>query len=459
MVSGPFDSMTALLWFLIGSATTLAITLAVVARARKARDAGVRVRLADLERRANEPKLEHRTLVIEESRSLDQLARVVGSELATLASGVEGHAQLLCEGIGEPALVATRAERLWVATRRVRFFAEKVQSFAKRESIVLGPVSLRALLSSLREELEHHVGRPLGITIESPQLMPQALAERQALQYAALFAIEALLALDATARRLVLRAGAGYADQESASGEDRVHVAFELHGEEPLSVHEGATHGDEFQLAWVAAKNLLDVQRADLSLDEEPGLVTSATITLHTCAEPEHAGEAPRELSADARTKDRPALREPHAFAGALIVENDPSVRDLLAEEVGRAGRKPVTLGDAAAARALFERTPERFELLVLATENRLSPNELLAAVALTQNADLRVAFVGPDERVRDRVPDALRSRTHFLRKPFGALEVRNVLAELADASMIPLRSHAIDQPAPTLSPPPSRDP
>lgn len=444
--------MPPLLWFLVGSAVTLAVTLAIVARDRRRRERVVRAQLAELEVRANAPKVVHNTVVLGETKSLDQLARAVGSELATLSSGVEGHAQLLCEGIGDPELVAVRAERLWSATRRVRLFAEKVQSFAQRESIVLGPVCLGSFLQGLREELENHVGRPLGLTIEAPASLPKALAERQSLQYAALFAIEALLLRDPHAGRMVLLARRGYTDDE---GEDdvetaRVQLVFELHGEAGRAE---AKPTDELQLTWVAAKNLLEVQRGQITLEEHADNVTTAILTLRTCESPAPA-TVPAALPSEARH------RTPHAFSGAMIVEPDPSVRELVAEEVGRSGRKPVTLGDAASAGSLFRRTPERFELLVLATDTVESPNELLAAVALTEHPNLRVVLLGPDERARERLPVALRRRAHFVRKPFGALEVRDALARLTDERVtpLPLPSRESDAEPRTLPPLPSRE-
>lgn len=452
--------MAPLLWFLCGSATTLATTLLLVARARKRRDALVRAQLAELEVRANEPKVEHRTVVIGETKSLDQLARSVGSELATLASGVEGHAQLLCEGIGDPTLVAQRAERLWSATRRVRLFAEKVQSFSRRESIVLAPVCAGSVLRWLREEIENHVGHPLGLTIEAPRDLPKALAEPASLQYAALFAIEAMLQRDVTARRLVLIARNGFADVDEDDNDDEVgeadpqiQMVFELHGHPRSPGELDPRVGDAFQLTWVAAKNLVEALRGDLTLSESPGNVTTATLTLRAASATRipRAETAPRPVSAR-------GVDVPHAFSGALIVEADPSVRELLAEEIDRTGRKPVALGDTPSARALFECTPERFELLVIATETHVSPNELFAALALMRNPHLQVILAGPDGRAVDRLPESLRARTRFLRKPFGALEVRDLLACLEDLRT-PTPEHAATTPLPALEYPNSREP
>ena len=424
--------MNPVLWFLIGSAATLAVTLALVARDRRRREVAVRAQLAELELRANAPKVVHNTVVIGETKSLDQLARAVGSELATLSSGVEGHAQLLCEGIGDPELVAERAERLWSATRRVRHFAEKVQSFAPHETRVLGPVCLASLLHGLREELENHVGRPLGLTIEAPTSVPKALAERQSLQYAALFAIETLLIRDSTARRLVLIARAGFPDDAEDEEVSMVQLVFELHGEARGSNRANANPDDQLQLAWVAAKNLLEAQNGSIALEEHPGFVTTATLTLRACeTQPRIGPTGPRSLDHVGAPQ-----RVPHAFAGALIVEPDLSVRELIAEEVGRSGRKPVTLGDAASAASLYERTPERFELLVLATANRGTDNEPFATAALTKNPNLRVLLIGPDKSAIDRIPVTLHQRVHFIRKPFGALEIRDALAGLEDSSV-----------------------
>ena len=112
-----------------------------------------------------------------------------------------------------------------------------------------------------------------------------------------------------------------------------------------------------------------------------------------------------------------------------MILENDPSIRAFLGQEIARHGRNIMSIGDGAAARALFERTPERFELLVLAQNARRGPAEQLAAQALAHNETVKVLFLAQHEGALDALPEPLRRRCATVTKPFGVLEVREALA------------------------------
>jgi len=177
-------------------------------------------------------------------------------------------------------------------------------------------------------------------------------------------------------------------------------------------------------LTLVAARNLIRAQQGALEMHHEPGIQAEATLTLR----------ASRGGEREDRDAEEPApapAEGPHEFSGALVVEPDASIRLLLTEALELSGRKPVTLGDCGAASALFERTPERFETLVVAVGQRPGPAERLVAAAMARHPDLRVLLVGPDERALERLPAAVVARSAFLKKPFGGLELRSALNAL----------------------------
>jgi hypothetical protein len=106
------------------------------------------------------------------------------------------------------------------------------------------------------------------------------------------------------------------------------------------------------QFGYLAARNLLESQGALLSFDHVQGLRVSCLISIPAA----QSGE----LEAQ---QQGPNPEEGHAFGGILILEDDRSIRDMLACELRKTGRNIFTAADGASARSLLEATPERFEL------------------------------------------------------------------------------------------------
>ena len=399
--------MLELLWFLIGSAATLAITLAVVRGQRRRNDARAQQKLTEVTRRAGENRPEIRRFVIGETQS-------IGHELGNLASGVEGHAQLLCEALGDPTSVPTRAEQLWSAVRRVRFFTEKILSFVHMGPLRLTATDVRALLIGLRQELEDHSGGSLEVHLSCADSLQLALADRSALRSAILFLVETVLTLEPDASILELHANTSFAE-----GEDSLqHVEIELQAQCEDTARPHPYTSEAIQIGYIAARNLIEAQQGTLAFEHTPGLNATASITLGaTISMPEIDSLATVPVAPD------------HAFGGVMILENDPSIRAFLGQEIARHGRNIMSIGDGAAARALFERTPERFELLVLAQNARRGPAEQLAAQALAHNETVKVLFLAQHEGALDALPEPLRRRCATVTKPFGVLEVREALA------------------------------
>ena len=116
-----------------------------------------------------------------------------------------------------------------------------------------------------------------------------------------------------------------------------------------------------------------------------------------------------------------------HRFGGVLVLEEDASVRGMLATELKAQGRAVFACPDGAAARSLIQATPERFEILVVDHMGRLDAGDLLASTVSRLCPDLRI-FVLSEVR-QDRVPSPLRNRVTEIRKPFGVRELRRALA------------------------------
>lgn len=432
--------MDALFWFLTGCALTLVACLTASA-VRKRR---IRAQQADA---VDKPKprisaaTEPRRYALTDSRTLEDLSASLGTELAGLASGVEGQAQLLCETLGKPSEIAERAEQLWESVRRLRFFCEKMQSFSRVGELEMAPTNVRLLLAALALEIEDYSSGCLQVGLHIAPSLPFAMANGEALRVSILFLIEGVLELEPDANSLILQARS----EEGDHGELSVRIDIEA------ILDEGSPHSEQpaplIRYSYLAARNLLAAQGASFTLDHIPGLNAFANVTLTATNQPAGAwsedlpddsdatSETPQESRIPGPEEETPqANRAEHHFGGVLIMESNPTIRDMLARELAKTRRNVVACSDGMAARTLFEATPERFEVLILERESRRLRGEELARLALSKDPSLRILMIHPGPGI----PSAQDLIDHpgitILHKPFGLMELRGCLAEVMDA-------------------------
>jgi CheY-like chemotaxis protein len=393
-------------WFLLGLVTALiASFLAACLRGRARQRGGTPAR-------TTVPPARLRALTADgSSEGLDSLARNVGHELANVSSAIEGHAQLLCEAIGTPHLVASRAERLWQGVHRLRLVSEKLLSFTNVDPIEVGPLRIRPFLARLAREIEAYSGGGLGVDVACAEFLPRALASERALRNAALFLVDTLIELEPTVHRLTLRAFASISEEHDT----RIDIELCLESDD-VGVARPNPTSPAFRMSYHAARNLLRAQGAGLEFGRAEGANLSCFISLRAAlGEPEPtppAGTAPRV----------------HRFGGVLVLEDDPIVRGMITQELRGTGRNVVTCADGAAARSLMEATPERFELIILDLAVRREDGAALARRALSLDPDVTVLLLSCSGAKNESVDP---QRCHLLKKPLEIAELRAALASL----------------------------
>ncbi len=432
--------MPQMFWFLVGLATSMSAMLLFTTMRRRVRGgviatdgsgavmATARRPALDAAERA-ELQLA-RSVLDETSRDLEALAQSLGDQLATLATSIEGHAQLLCEAVGDPHRVVERGEWLWSSVQHLRLFSEKILSFAQVGTLEVRPLSIRPFLSGLAQELED-TGRRLQVEVQTSEFLPRALASERALRNATRFLVDTLLHLETRARRLYLRAYAKVTDDQDT----RVELELCAEAEESGSCHDAERHS--VQLGYIAARNLLEAMDAHLSFDELEGLSVTCFVSLPAAESPE---EFPAEVQIDAAPFAVPELdlaervpvpdAEPHDFGGVLVLEHDPSIRELIAVELADTDRNLITCVDGASARSLLEATPERFELLVLEHDARVESGSRIARFAAERIPGLKILLLATGERtMTEPLPEGAVLRT--IVKPFGVMELRAAFHDL----------------------------
>jgi CheY-like chemotaxis protein len=359
-------------------------------------------------------------------------ANALASELADLATGVEGHTRLLCEAIGNPPLIATHAQHLWSAVRTLRLFSEKVLAARGAEALHPVPTNLQTLLADLRQELEDFSDSGLQVTFQAAASLPLAMAEPVALRRAILFLVDTLLDRETDPGALVLRASTRVADDLAPAVVIEIRVVGEADAPAPRRAIPPR------DLGVTAAANLIAGQGGELLL--EPDAPGTARIRLE-------AALATAEAAAAGSVGPQAA---PHPYGGILVVEDNPGVRALVAREMEKLGRRVFCCPDGATARSLLAATPERFELLILDGEARRQPGVQLVEKALSCSPDLKILLLGTGNAslgCRDR----LRGRCKELHKPFGVAELRDAVHGLlgggAPSAETPAAARTEEQP------------
>ncbi|MFN9277235.1 MAG: hypothetical protein ACK6D2_16065 [Planctomycetota bacterium] len=354
------------------------------------------------------------------------LAHSAATELATLASGIEGSAYALVEAAANRRDVPLAAEALLGAVRRLRSLHARLGALGGlgARTNAVGTTDVLRLVARLTNELQRaHVG--LELQWQPPDHLPAIAAPHEATFDALASACHALLRAEAGATRLALAAEACY---DGLQPHVRIECTVEWTGEG------GAATADLLDDATVAidrdaARVLAAAHGGEATFQQLPG--HAARVIVRWPAAAASAAEPAVVLPAVAPAV-APAgsdVRRRHRYGGALLLEADPGVRAMLAAELKAAGRAVFVCADAPAASTFLRATPERFEVLIVDRDERLADRELAAALRSVAPA---VENVSLDAHASaDLAPWPHMRR---VRKPFGVHELRRALASLPAA-------------------------
>ncbi len=373
------------------------------------------------------------------------LATAVADQLAGLASGIVGNAQLLIEAGSRGSAPPPAAEQLWAAVQRLQRLHSKLRAFAAPPEPDTGATSVATTLSALRDELQLlHFG--LQVEIEGPAVLPPVRIGPATLHDALVCLASALMHMERGARRLVLGTQAHFEGVEP-----EVAIALDLEWvDEPVTELQGHPRAQSLELDCTAARNLLasqgatvevwhladqHVARALVLLPAVPGAFAAAhddDWELGSAAASPLCAPAEPPMPVEEDWND-PGPRPPRGrdrYGGVLVLEQDPAIRSLLSAELEARGRSVFACTDGEAARSLLAATPDRFELLIVDQRTRPESGDQLAESVARLCPGLQVCVLQTEPPTG--VPgEDVRGRLHRLSKPFGVRELRVLLAAL----------------------------
>ncbi|GAB4158907.1 MAG: hypothetical protein Fur0037_26300 [Planctomycetota bacterium] len=352
------------------------------------------------------------------------LASTLAKELATLASGVEGNAQLLIEAAADPSQISRSAERLWNSVQRLHRFHDKVGAYAGPPSGASGATDVYRLIDGLRTELS--LGQ-LGLRLAShaPPGFPPVRGAPKILHEAMVGLCAALRHLERGAERLSVSVEPDFEDEESS-------VKIELHlewDEEPKPSRESAPDLGAFEFEFRAAKHLLESVGGEVEVMQQRRKQARALVFLRAADASEIAAPVEDQVVEDPVVEIPPPE---HPYAGVLLIESDPELRAMLASELKACGRAVFACPDSAAARTLLQATPERFEMLIVDREEQLDETSALAQAA-KECGGLKLCVLSGERSGGVELAPGI----HRIRKPFGVLELRAALKQALESQPV----------------------
>lgn len=424
-----------LAWFAAGVATTVAATLLVRARRRTAQPHDV-IAVAETSVAASaQPVVEAAPVEPPPAAAPGEpepagptlppdartLALSLAEELATLVCGVEGRAHGLIECAPHRVMLPPAAEALLTAIQRLRTLHKKLLAFGRDSIAEPGSTDLGQLVSSLTDELQH---MQLGIEVrwDPPPTLPCIAANPEVLREALLFLCSGLLRTERGATRLSIEA-------ELCLAEELPVVQLELALEWVVERNAAGTEPStdlSFSIEHEAAANLIRTQGGAVTITHLPGRAARALVRLPAIAVSAAPAAAHTPPDGAATTAER------HRYGGALVLEADPSIRAMLANELKATGRAVFACADGASASSFLAATPDRFELLIVDHPERLFGDDALGETIRSLAPGLKICVLGtsPGERP---LPGSW-PHLHRIDKPFGVHELRQALASvLAD--------------------------
>jgi len=364
-----------------------------------------------------------------------ELMAEVANELANLLSGAEGRAHHLIEQAPDRQQLPAAAEGLLRALARLRGLHRKLLAHIGPG---VGPrqnVRLDELIPGLADDLQH---LQLGLELHwnAGQDLPAAAVCAASAREALLYLVEALLRTEPGASRLTID---GRLDLDGKQPQVALQMVLEWVAE-PTSTRRPASGSPG--LARTAATNLLIASGGNLQWLHRPGHAATAVVLLPTtelvaapAPTPAPPPAAPVLPIAEPATPlvNLPPTR--HAYGGSILLESDPALRAMVAAELKSTGRAVFACADGAAACTLLAATPERFELMLLDSIERLTNDPALAEAVRKLQPVLKLCVLaqglGPAANHR---PSMDWPQLRRIQKPFGVHELRQALASvLAD--------------------------
>ena len=376
-------------------------------------------------------KIEQQLLQVQKLESLGVLAGGIAHDFNNMLMGILGNAELARMDLSPESPVSVYFEHIETAARRLADLTNQLLAYSGRGRFVVKAINLSSLVTELSSLLNTVISKQAQVRLNLEQNLPSVQVDVTQMRQVIMNLItNAADAIGDRSGRITIRTGRLKEGQREPPGDvgvgvlpDRACVLLEVEdtgvGMDPQT---RARIFDPFfttkmegrGLGLAAVLGIVRRHEGVIRLTSTPDVGTRVRVVLP--------------IAAGARVEAQAARDAPfHGRGRALVVDDEPLVRDVAASMLAHMGFDVVTAAGGAEALELFERQPAAFEIVLLdLTMPGLGGLETLQALRRIR-ADVRIvlcsgiAQTAPEEVDEEQIAG-------FLRKPFRADQLAEVL-------------------------------
>ncbi len=297
--------------------------------------------------------------------ALGQLAGGIAHDFNNVLQAVQGGAALIGRRPGDEEGVRRLGRMITEAAGRGVTITRRLLAFARRGALHAEPVEAAALLTNMREILDHTLGGGIQVRVQADRALPPLLADKGQLETVlvnlatnardamsghgtlTLSAREDILAGgDAPGHPAGLRPGAYLRISVADTGEGMTAETL-ARASEPFFTTKSPGQGTGLGLSM--AKGFAEQSGGGLALESAPGQGTKVSlwlpVALDTLAPPPPPPPA----------AEQPGLEGGHRL---MLVDDEALIRAVLAEQLEIAGYEVLVAGSAPAALAMLDQDP-----------------------------------------------------------------------------------------------------
>lgn len=374
-------------------------------------------------------RLEGQLRQAQKMEAVGRLAAGIAHEFNNVLTVIQGHAELIRSIPTEARQVAESGGRISQASQRAATLTRELLAFSRKQPVQLKAVNLPEIIRVSQKLLGQLLGERYELQLECPDCAFTTLADPGCVEQ--ILINLAVNARDAMPKGGVIRVNTGHStvteSQTPRSPDARIGqyvfltVTDSGHGMnrdtlarifDPFFTTKEVGKGTGLGLSII--HGIVRQHRGWIEVASEPGCGSSFTVFL----------PAGRQGETSAVTRDQLPAALPRCGKGevVLVIEDEPTVRDLARATLERGGYTVLEAADAVAALGIWETTPARIAVVVADMVLPRGPSGgKLVQLLQERDPELRAIFISGygSETIRDDLPLTLSPGINFLSKPF----------------------------------------
>jgi len=389
-------------------------------------------RQAAIDLHASEQKLRH----AQKMEAVGQLVAGVAHNFNNLLTVTLGYSDLLLDRADRPAEDRRNLQEIRTATERGAALTRQLMAFGHKHEARRVRLDLNGIVADLRDMLRRVIREDLALTIDVPPAPVSILVDRDDIEQVVLNLVlnarDALpsggeIHIEVAPERLERpsgeRAPGEYARLRVRDNGTGMTPDVVAHLFEPFFTTKDVGEGTGLGLPFV--HGIARQAGGFVTVDTAPGKGTTVSVYFPRAVDAAAAASLAAKTGASAA-----ALPQPQPGPTILLVEDEPSVRNMAARALGYAGYQVLAASGPTEARTLFDQNPAIALLLTdVVMPEMYGP--ALAKLLVAKRPDLRVLFMsGYADAIS--ADSAGKDGSAFLPKPFTPAELLDAVSALA---------------------------